>query len=253
MGAIVNLQPGATAAAQASAVAAYFNNNEQSLDPIEMLISMNSLDEYYPALAIHIMMKTIKNSVSVRVKKDAINALVFAMRRLDNRCVNYVELVIPPFLDLIRTINDNLLIDLIENLGSLISNIKKHIEPYLNPIIKIIEHNWNAHDKQCKMVSALIDLVKSIANVMDIEFKHYLPKVLPLVLKQLQVEINNCIQTNDFVNNNNNTLKILNLFRLCTGCLENYVHLILSQFAQYLTKTEITLQLKQEMMFTIYT
>ena len=121
LSAIVNQQPGATAAAQASAIAAYLNNSEQPLDPIEMLISMNSLDEYYPALAIHLMMKTIKNSVSIGVRRDALQALVFAMRRLDTRCVNYVELVIPPFLDLIRTMNDNSVIDLIEKLGNLVS------------------------------------------------------------------------------------------------------------------------------------
>ena len=105
---IVYLQPGVTAAAQAAAIAANLNqnnitginnnNNEQtSLDPIEMLISMNannSLEEYYPALAIHLIMKTIRNSVSIEVRRDAIQALVFAMRTLDNRCVNYVELVI---------------------------------------------------------------------------------------------------------------------------------------------------------------
>ncbi len=118
---IINSQPGATAAAQASSIAAYLNNSEQPLDPIEMLISMSSLEEYYPALAIHLMMKTIKNSVSIGVRRDALQALVFAMRRLDTNCVKYVEHVIPPFLDLIRTMNDNLVIDLIEKLGNLVS------------------------------------------------------------------------------------------------------------------------------------
>ena len=40
--------------------------------------------------------------------------------------------------------------------------------------------------------------------------------------------------------------------RLCTCCLENYVHLILSQFAEYLTIKE-NVELKQEIMFTIHT
>ena len=117
---IVNSQPGATAIAQASAIAAYLNNSEQPLDPIEMLISMNSLEEYYPALAIHLMIKTIKNSVSIGVRRDTLQALVYAIRSMETRCVNYVELVIPPFLDLIRNMNDNLVIDLIEILGNLV-------------------------------------------------------------------------------------------------------------------------------------
>jgi phosphatidylinositol kinase/protein kinase (PI-3 family) len=258
---IVNTQPGATAAAQASAIAAYLNNSEQPLDPIEMLISMNSIEEYYPALAIHLMMKTIKNSVSIGVRRDALQALVFAMRGLDTRCVNYVELVIPPFLDLIRTMNDNLVIDLIEKLGNLVTYIKKFIEPYLTSILKIVEHYWVTHQKHPKMISALIDLVQSITNVMDIEFKRYLPQVLPLILKQLQSEIHACAQNElDLQSSSSsslqtqNALKILNLLRLCTCCLENYVHLILSQFAEYLTMPELqNLQVKQEIMFTIYT
>ncbi len=249
---LVNLQPGATAAAQAAAIAA--NNNDQaSLDPIEMLISMNangSLDEYYPALAIHLMMKTIKNSVSVEVRRDTIRALVFAMRSLDNRCVHYVELVIPPFLELMRSMNDNLVSDLITQLGYLVSFIKKHIEPYLNGILSFIEQYWSSNEKQMKTIVALIDLVKSIANVMDIEFKRYLPKILPLILKQLRIEINECTLNN--YKKNDATEKIFNLLRLCTCCLENYVHLILSQFAEYLTINDHK-ELKQEIMFTIHT
>jgi hypothetical protein len=96
---------------------------------------------------------------------------------------------------------------------------------------------------------------------MDIEFKRYLPQILPLILKQLQNEISSCAlndsqASQSQVSNlnaiaNTNTLKILNLLRLCTCCLENYVHLILSQFADYLNMQD--LQVKQEIMLTIYT
>ncbi|CAF0752879.1 unnamed protein product [Brachionus calyciflorus] len=247
---LVYLPPGQTAAAQAEAIAANLNIAEQtSLDPIEMLISMNangSLDEYYPALAIHLMMKTIKNSVSIGVRKDAIQALVFAMRTLDTRCVNYVELVIPPFLDLIKTMNDNLVIDLIVQLGILVNYIRKHIEPYLNRILNTIEYYWNqTGDKQIKMVVALIDLVQSIANVMDIEFKRYLPQILPLILKQLQKEISDSPSAN--------TSKLLRLLRSLTCCLDDYIHLVLNQFADYLTsKDMIQYNVKTDIMFTIY-
>ncbi len=49
---------------------------------------------------------------------------------------------------------------------------------------------------QIKMIVPLIDLVQSIANVMGIEFKWFLPKVLPLVLKQLRTEISEATFTN---------------------------------------------------------
>ncbi|RNA43682.1 serine threonine- kinase mTOR isoform X2, partial [Brachionus plicatilis] len=251
---LVYLPPGQTAAAQAAAVAANLNIAEQtSLDPIEMLISMNangSLEEYYPALAIHLMMKTIKNSVSIGVRKDAIQALVFAMRLLDTRCVNYVELVIPPFLELIKTMNDNLVVDLIVQLGFLVSYIRKHIEPYLGRIFNTIEHYWSQEgDKHLKMVVALIDLVQSIANVMNVEFKRYLPQILPLILRQLQKEIIDYSFTN--------TLKLLDLLRSLTCCLDDYIHLILNQLTQFadsLSSRDIAQKnIKTDLMFTIYT
>lgn len=166
----------------------------------------------------------------------------------NNSNFNIIKLfkVIPPFLELIKTTN-NLVIDLILQLGFLVSYIKKHIEPYLARILSIIEFYWNLPDIQVKMIVALIDLVQSIANVMDIEFKRYLPQILPLVLKQLQLEIKDGSCTN--------SQKLLNLLRSCTCCLENYIHLILSEFAEYLIMQELrsSNQVKQEIMFTIYT
>ena len=106
----------------------------------------------------------------------------------------------------------------------------------MSSILKIVEHYWNIHEKHPKMISALIDLVQSITNVMDIEFKRYLPQILPLILKQLQNEISACAlndsqttqnTSSSSVVTNTNALKILNLLRLCTCCLENDVHLII--------------------------
>jgi FKBP12-rapamycin complex-associated protein len=253
---VVNAQPGATATAQASAISLTMTNSDQNFDPIEMMITMNSLDDFYPALAINIMMKIVKNSVSISVRKDAIQALVFVARSLDTRCVNYIELIIPPFLDMISK-NDNLVIDLISQLGSIISVLKKHVEPYLSSFFGIIDMYW--HSGQDRIIIALIDLIQHIANVMDTEFKQYLPRVLPLILKQLQKEIMN--------SNREATLKMLGLLRSITNCLENFINLILVQFTDYLLSPELNQNIpiinltnfnintinKQDLMFTIYT
>ena len=218
-----------------------------SLDPNEILTTINvnsSLDEYYPALAIHLLMKIIKDAIGIGPRKDAIQALFYAMRTLDNRCVNYIELVVPPFLELIKNVNDNLLIDLITQLGLLITFIKKHIEPYLPSIINVVEYYWNISEKPNLLVT-LIDLLQNIVNVMDVEFKKYLPQVIPLILKQLQSNINN--------NNNSNVQKLLHLLRSCSACMEFYVHLILSQFSDYLTNSSVKQEIKQDLMYTIYT
>lgn len=261
---LANLQPGVTAVAQASAIAANLNNNDQTTqDPVEILITTNSLEEYYPALVINFMMKTIKNSPSITTRKDTIQALVYAVRSLESKCINYVEHIIPPFLELMNSTNDDLANDFITRLGSLINLIKKPIEPYLNSILNIFEKYWNQHGKtQPKMIGSLIDLVQNILNVMDIEFKYYLPRVLPLILKQLKSELYAISSPPSDVNSSSHTpstpavtnvQKILALLRSCSCCLENYINLVLVQFAEYLTCKEIShKKIKQDLMFTIH-
>ena len=131
-------------------------------DPNEMLLTMQSsasLEEYYPALAIHLLMRIIKTSIGISSRKDAIQSLVYAMRILDTRSVNYVELVIPPFLKLIKNTNDNLVTDLITQMCHLVTYMKKHIEPYLPDILNVIEFYWNNTEKQAILI-ALIELLE---------------------------------------------------------------------------------------------
>lgn len=52
------------------------------------------------------------------MQKDATQALVFAVSNLENKCATYVEIIIPPFFDPIKSsMNDTLVIDLIIQLG----------------------------------------------------------------------------------------------------------------------------------------
>jgi FKBP12-rapamycin complex-associated protein len=216
-------------------------------EPSEILSSVNTLtalEEYYPMLAINLLIKIIKNAIGITPRKDAIQALVYAMRNLDTRCANYVEYVIPPFLELIKNMNDNIVIDLITQLGHLVIYIKKHIDPYINGILDVVKFYWNMTEKQT-IIIALIDLIQSIVNVMGIEYKKYLPETIPLILKKLQREI--------LGNKTPNVQKLLHLTRSCSASMEFYVHLMLGQLIEFLNNQDVDRVVKQDIMFTIYT
>ena len=213
------------------------------LEPYEILMSSH-LDEYYPAMTVDILMKIVKTAIAVNPRKDAIQALVFAMRVLDTRSSNYVEYIMPTFLEIIKNVNDNVAIDTIMQLGLLVTYIKKSIDPYVDEIIKIVEFYWSMNEKQT-FVGTLIDLMQSIVNVMDFDFKNYLPKFLPLVLKKLEREIHN--------NKTTNVNKLLNLLRSLAQCMGNYFHLILPSLTASLNNKITDRGIKQEIMFTLYT
>lgn len=215
---------------------------------IKMNAGITSLDDYYPALAIHLLMKIIKKSIYMGPRKDAIQALILAMRSLDVRCNNYVELVIPPFLDLIKSINENYVSDLLTQLCNLIAYIKRHVEPYIGEILRIIEYHWSTTDRQSVFI-ALIDLLQSLVNALNVDFKKYIPQVLPLILKQLKRELNENTSQKRF----KNTQKLLFFLRSCTSCIENYINLIITQLSAYITHADTPKEIKQDILFTIYT
>jgi hypothetical protein len=226
----------------------------QATDPYldstpDMLVSLNlqsSLDEYYPALAINLLMRIIKTGIVITTRRVAIKALVFAMRSIENRSTQYVELTVPPFLELIRSNKDSLVIDLLTNFSDLILHIKKNIEPYVSSILSCIDFHWSQANVKQTILIGLMDLLQSLVNVLDSDFKKYLPQVLPLVLKQFQRELNELKYTN--------THKLLNLLRSLSCCLEHYVHLVIQQFSDYLmaNNKKTPENIKKDILFTIY-
>lgn len=116
--------------------------------------------------------------------------------------------------------------NLVVQLGFIVSYIRNNIEPYLDRILDLVQLYWSISDIQMKMIAALIDLVQSISNVMDVDFKPYLPRILPLIIKQLQTEIKDGSCTN--------TSKLLFISRTYTDCLKRYIHILLPEFIEYL-------------------
>jgi hypothetical protein len=243
---------------QSDFVLAALNQKGNTQGPNDVLMSMmnKSLDKYYPTLAFHLIIKTIKDSTNTKDRWSALTAFLIGMQRINSSSINYAELALPPFLDLIQNTSDNSRVDLLETLGNSIVYLKRNIEPYLDCILKLVVQTLNVDQNDHRLISALINLIQSISVSASIGVYTYFSQILIFLLKHLKIEL----YSTDFKNNNSmlplNIKKILNILRLSVENLQKvYLNIILSQLLEHLNMQNSNAcsdHVRLEIMFTIY-
>jgi hypothetical protein len=210
---------------------------------ISILNSAESLNEYFSLLTFNILIKIMKNSIDICLRRNALQALYLAMECLNNKCVNYIEFIIPEFLELMKNMNDNFVIDLVTTLRCLLVYVRKYIGKYINNILEIVAEFFNVSNEQ-NMISSLIDLNQSIVNIMDVQYKKYLPQTIPFILKKLKHEI--------YEKNSQNMSKMFTLIITCSSFIDSYTTSILTQFIENLNDANVDIEVKKQIVFTIY-
>ncbi|KAL1122375.1 hypothetical protein AAG570_003780 [Ranatra chinensis] len=160
--------------------------SETSHEPTtsEMLVNMSTstLDEYYPAVAIAMLMRIIKDPALSNFHSMVVQAVTFIFKSLGIKCVPYISQVIPSFINVIRTLDTSSREFLFQQLGTLISIVKQHIRNYLDDIFNLIKEFWTPNSP---LQNTLIFLVEHIAVALGAEFKVYLPQLMPQILRVL--------------------------------------------------------------------
>lgn len=164
-----------------------FKSNEEifNTDSTPRIINMSTLplDEFYPAVVVPSLMKILRDPTLTQHHRSVVHAITFIFQSLGIKCVPYVSLVIPNLLHLIRTIDVTSIREfLLTQLAELISVVKQHIRNYLDTIFEVISEFW---PHKSGLQPTLIFLVEHIAVALGSEFKVYLPKIIPQVLKIL--------------------------------------------------------------------
>ena len=228
------------------------NSTKESND---IFMSIKTLEEYYPTLAFHLIIKTIKNSINIKDRRSAITAFLIGMRRMDSSCLMYIELAVPPFLELVQNTSEDLRVDLLEALGNLVIYLKQNVESYLISILEIIIQNINIDEKDYRIISVLISLIQSISISININVYPYFSQIILFLLKHLKVELNSTEKINNDSMEFTNIKKIMQIIRLLAEHLEAYINLILSQLLEYINMQNSNNPelIKQEIMFTIFT
>lgn len=109
--------------------------------PSEMLVTMSatSLEEFYPAIAISILMRIIRDPSLSQHHSMVVQAITFIFKSLGIKCVPYISQVMPAYLHVIRTSDASFREFLFQQLGVIIAIVKHHIRNYLDDIFELIK------------------------------------------------------------------------------------------------------------------
>ncbi|XP_045522064.1 serine/threonine-protein kinase mTOR-like [Pieris brassicae] len=154
----------------------------------EMFVSMSPivLDEFYPAIAVASLMRILRDPLLAQHHTNVVHSITYIFQTLGIKCVPYISRVTPGLLYVIRTTdNNNFREFLFTQLAQLISVVKIHIRAYLEDIFDLIREYWTP-DSQIQ--PTLILLIEHITVAIGTEFKVYLRKILPHILRVLKYD-----------------------------------------------------------------
>ncbi|KAK8751728.1 hypothetical protein OTU49_009992 [Cherax quadricarinatus] len=208
----------------------------------EMLVNLNysSLEEFYPACAIAMLLKVIKDPALAQHHNEVVRAITFIFKSLGVKGVPYLAQVIPSLLIVIRTSDANFRDYLFQQLATLIGIVKQHIRNYLDDIIEVLKEFWVTGGK-LETTITIITVVESIALAVSSEFKIYLKELVPMILKS-------CINDSK---EKQVTGKLLLAFQKFGATLEEFLHMILPHIVKLFDASDVPLSVRRTALETV--
>ncbi|RUP43431.1 hypothetical protein BC936DRAFT_137191, partial [Jimgerdemannia flammicorona] len=211
-------------------------NNDLSL--LMMGVGPSS-EDYYPQVVIHALMKILRDPSLSTHHHAVIQAIMSMFKALGLKIVQFLPLIIPGFLSIMRTCTMGMLEFYFQQLGILVSIVKQHIRNYLNDIFALIEDYWNPTSN---IQITIIALIEAVAVALDGEFKIYLPKLLPHLLQIFDADQGEKRMA---------TLKVLHAFITFGPNIEEYMHLVVPVVVKLFEKNDAPLSLRRQAIQTI--
>ncbi|CAG7725809.1 unnamed protein product [Allacma fusca] len=207
----------------------------QEMNTSEMLIHMSSanLDEFYPAIAIATLMRIIRDNTLAQHHTSVVQAVTFVFKSLNISCVTYIPQVIPSLIQVIRTTEMQYKDFLFQQLGMLIAIVKQHIRNYLDDIFSLIKDFWMINPS---LQVTIILVVEQVALALGSEFKIYLAKIIPLILKVL---------VHDNSRDRVVTANLMNALQKFGTNLDEFLHLILPPIVKLLDSPDVPVSVKK--------
>ncbi|XP_053376740.1 serine/threonine-protein kinase mTOR-like [Mercenaria mercenaria] len=208
----------------------------------EMLANMSAsatLEEFYPAIAIATLMRIIRDPTLSKHHTMVVQAITFIFKSLGIKCVPYIQQVIPAYLTVIRSADQNFRDFLFQQLGLIIAIVKQHIKNYLDDIFSLIKEFWTPNSP---MQNTIILLIEHIVTALGTEFKVYLPQIIPQILK---------VFMHDSSSQRVVTAKLLNALQLFGANLDDYLHLLLPPVVKLFDSTDVPIPVRRVALETI--
>lgn len=223
------------------AIAANEDDANTDLTCSEMLVNMSTstLEEYYLAVAIATLMKIIRDPTLLQYHTTVVQAITFIFNSLGIKCVTYISQVLPSLLNVVRTADINFKEFLFQQLAHLIIIVKQHIRNYIDDICALVQEFWVPNSP---IEASLILLIEHIAIALGAEFKVYLAKLIPQMLRVLN---------HDTSKDRIVTIKLLQALKKFGNNLDDYMHLILPPIVRLFDAQNCSVAVSKEALKTV--
>ena len=165
-------------------------------DPIEitsneLLVASGaqSLHDFYTSMAIYVCLRVLKDPNTPNLHLRAVQAISIILQWLGNNCTQYVSLVLPRLLSVVRSTDDRNLVPYFRQINIIIISIRSSIIDYVNDVVQLIRDYWETTQTDLQIL--LIQTIESLAAALDGEFRHYIHLLLPFVMKTFRIDANN--------------------------------------------------------------
>ena len=163
-------------------------------DPIEissneLLVASGaqSLHDFYTSMAIYVCLRVLKDPNTPQLHLKAVQAISIILQWLGSSCTQYVSIVLPRLLAVVRNTDDRNLVPYFRQMNIIIISIKSSIIDYVNDVVQLIRDYWDTHND---LQILLIQTIESLAAALDSEFRHYIHLLLPFVMKTFRIDVN---------------------------------------------------------------
>ena len=188
------------------------------------------------------LVRILKNDTLKAHHSVTVGVLMFIMKGIEyNARLPFLPLLLPPFLQTIRTCDRNHRGHLLDKLKELVELVKGSIAAlheevevdFLAEIIDLVEDSWG----EVGLLKHVLDLIQKLSEYMPMEFKPHMPSLLPKMIASLQREWRMVLNGDESDSQASQAAsvaadhceQILSSFETFGSMLEDYMYLALPQ------------------------
>ncbi|MCJ1306656.1 phosphatidylinositol kinase- protein kinase tor1 [Agyrium rufum] len=199
-----------------------------------------SQDEYYTRVVMNTLLHSVLRDNSLAQYHSAvIEAMVAIFKTLGLKCVPFLGQIVPTFLTIIRTAPHIRLDAYFNQLAILVSVVREHIRPFVKDLVSLAVEFW---DISYAVQSTVLALVDALSRSLESEFKIYVSKLLPLMMKVLDKDNSPRRQATD---------KVLHTILVLGTSAEEFMWLILPRLVKTYTKSQLPIHTRKACIDTV--
>ena len=139
---------------------------------------VTSSDEYYPTVAINVLMQVLHDGSMKSHHLMVIRSLMFIFQALGIKCVQYLPKVMPILFHVARNCDESLRQFILQQFTLLVSITKQHLGKYLDEILSLTQEHWGSDS----LMKPILQLLEQLSHNFHDEFRTYLPQLLPRIV-----------------------------------------------------------------------